>query len=37
MAAQQGRYAEASAYYEKALARDLDQLDALVQLGIPGP
>ena len=37
MAARQGRYAEASAYYEKTLARDPDRLDALVQLGIPGP
>ena len=37
MAARQGRYAQASAYYEKTLARDPDRLDALVQLGIPGP
>jgi len=33
-AARQGRYAEASALYEQALAREPDRLDVLVQLGI---
>jgi tetratricopeptide (TPR) repeat protein len=37
MAARQGRYAEAAAYYEQALARDPDRLDVLVQLGIRAP
>lgn len=33
-AARAGRYAEATAFYEQALARDPDRLDALVRLGI---